>query len=95
MRTTYEPVVTCDRLCLIMYDLGLYAGLFEILRDFIRLPGLYGFKHDGSIASLIAIVLVLLQIQQFCYRPLPSVPIVRLFCSGNIQQCARIDGIRW
>ena len=43
-----------------MYDLGLYVGLFEILRDFIGLLGLYGFKYDGSIASMIAIVLVLL-----------------------------------
>ena len=43
-----------------MYDLGLYVGLFEILRDFIRLPGLYGLKYDGLIASVIAIVLVLL-----------------------------------
>ena len=43
-----------------MYDLGLYVGLFEILRDFIGLPGLDGFKYDGLIASVIAIVLVLL-----------------------------------
>ena len=34
--------------------------LFEILHDFIGLPGLYGFKYDGLIASVIAIVLVLL-----------------------------------
>ena len=43
-----------------MYDLGLYVGLFEILCDFIGLPGLYGLKYDGLIASVIAIVLVLL-----------------------------------
>ena len=43
-----------------MYDLGFYVGLFEIFHDFIGLPGLYGFKYDGSIASVIAIVLVLL-----------------------------------
>ena len=43
-----------------MNDLGLYIGLFEILRDFIELPGLYGLKYDGLIASVIAIVLVLL-----------------------------------
>ena len=43
-----------------MYDLGLYVGLFEILHDFNGLPGLYGLKYDGSIASVIAIVLVLL-----------------------------------
>ena len=43
-----------------MYDLGLYVGLFEILCDFIRLPGLYGLKYDRLIASVIAIILVLL-----------------------------------
>ena len=43
-----------------MYDLGLYVGLFEILHDFIKLSGLYGLKYDGLIASVIAIVLVLL-----------------------------------
>ena len=43
-----------------MYDLGLYDGLFEILHDFMGLPGLYGFKYDSSIASVIAIVLVLI-----------------------------------
>ena len=43
-----------------MYDLGLYVGLFEIHHDFIGLPGLYGLKYDGLIASVIAIVLVLL-----------------------------------
>ena len=36
-----------------MYDLGLYVGLFEIPRDFIGLPGLYGFKYDGLIALVI------------------------------------------
>ena len=45
---------------LILYDLSLYVGLFEILHDFTRLPGLFGFKYDGLIASVIAIVLVLL-----------------------------------
>ena len=43
-----------------MYDLGLYVGLFEIPLDFTGLPGLYGLKYDGLIASVIAIVLVLL-----------------------------------
>ena len=43
-----------------MYDLGLYVGLFENLHDFTELPGLYGFKYDGLIASVIVIVLVLL-----------------------------------
>ena len=41
-----------------MYDLGLYAGLFEILHDFIGLPSLYGLKYEGLIISVIAIVLV-------------------------------------
>ena len=43
-----------------MYDLSLYVGLFEILCDFIGLPGLYGLKYDGLIALVIASVLVLL-----------------------------------
>ena len=43
-----------------MYDLGFYVGLFEMLHDFVELSGLYGFKYDGSITSVIAIVLVLL-----------------------------------
>ena len=43
-----------------MYDLDLYVGLFEIPHDFTRLSGLYGLKYDGLIASVIAIVLVLL-----------------------------------
>ena len=43
-----------------MYDLGLYVGLFEILRDFIGLPSLNGLKYDSLIASVIAIILVLL-----------------------------------
>ena len=52
--------VICDWLCWIMYDLGLYVGLFKIPHDFTGLPGLYGLKYDGLIASAIAIVLVLL-----------------------------------
>jgi hypothetical protein len=43
-----------------MYDLGLYVSWFEILRDFIRLSGLYGLKYDGLTTSVVAIVLVLL-----------------------------------
>ena len=43
-----------------MYDLGLYVGWFEILRDFIELSDLYGLKYDSLIASVIAIILVLL-----------------------------------
>ena len=40
-----------------MYNLGLYVGLFEILRDFMGLPGLYGLKYDSLIASVIAMYL--------------------------------------
>jgi hypothetical protein len=43
-----------------MYYLGLYVGWFEILHDFIGLPGLYRLKYDGLTASVVAIVLVLL-----------------------------------
>jgi hypothetical protein len=43
-----------------MYDLSLYVGWFEILRDFIRLPGLYGLKYDGLATFVVAIILVLL-----------------------------------
>ena len=43
-----------------MYDLGLYVGWFEIPRDLIGLPGLYGLKYDGLTALAISIALVLL-----------------------------------
>ena len=43
-----------------MYLLGLYVGWFEILHDFIGLPDLYRLKYDSLIASVIAIVLMLL-----------------------------------
>ena len=43
-----------------MYDLVLYVGLFEILRDFVGLLGLYRLKYDSLITSVFAIVLVLL-----------------------------------
>jgi hypothetical protein len=43
-----------------MYDLGLYVGWFEILRDFIRLLGLYELKYDDLTTLVVAIVLVLL-----------------------------------
>jgi len=33
-------------------------------------------------------------IRSVCERPLPSAPIVELFCSSNIQQCDLVDGIR-
>jgi hypothetical protein len=42
------------------YDLDLYVGWFEIPRDFIVLPDLFGFKYDNLITSLIGFVLVLL-----------------------------------
>ena len=42
------------------YDLGLYVGWFEISRDFVGLPELYGLKYDKLIASVIVFVLVLL-----------------------------------
>ena len=35
-----------------MYDLGLYVGWFEILHDFIGLPGLYGLKYDSWMVLL-------------------------------------------
>ena len=42
------------------YDLGLYVGWFEIPRDFVGLPELYGLNYDKLIASVIVFVLVLL-----------------------------------
>jgi hypothetical protein len=42
------------------YDLGLYVGWFEIPRDFIRLPELYGLKCENLITPVIVFVLVLL-----------------------------------
>jgi hypothetical protein len=42
------------------YDLGWYVGWFEIPRNFIRLPELYGVKCENLITSVIAFVLVLL-----------------------------------
>jgi hypothetical protein len=42
------------------YDLGLYVGWFEIPRDFIRLPELYGLKCENLITLVIVFVLVLL-----------------------------------
>jgi hypothetical protein len=35
------------------YDLGLYVGWFEIPRDFIGLPELYGFKCENLITWVI------------------------------------------
>jgi hypothetical protein len=43
-----------------MYDLGSYVGWFEILRDFVGLPDLYGLKYDGLTALVVAVVLMLL-----------------------------------
>jgi hypothetical protein len=42
------------------YDLVLYVGWFEILRDFIGLSELYGLKCDNLITLVIVFVLVLL-----------------------------------
>jgi hypothetical protein len=42
------------------YDLSLYVGWFEIPRDFIELPGLYGLKCENLITSMIVFALVLL-----------------------------------
>jgi hypothetical protein len=42
------------------YDLGLYDGWFEIPRDFIGLPELYGLKCENLITSVIVFILVLL-----------------------------------
>jgi hypothetical protein len=42
------------------YDLGLYVGWFEIPRDFIVLPELYGLKCENLITSVIIFVLMLL-----------------------------------
>jgi len=39
------------------YDLGLYVGWFEIPRDFVGLPELYGLKYDKLIASVIVLYL--------------------------------------
>jgi hypothetical protein len=35
------------------YDLGLYVGWFEISRDFIGLPELYGLKYENLITPVI------------------------------------------
>jgi hypothetical protein len=42
------------------YDLGLYVGWFEMPRDFIGLPELYGLKCENLITSVIIFVLVFL-----------------------------------
>jgi hypothetical protein len=47
------------------YDLVLYVGWFEIPRDFIGLPELYGLKCENSITSVIVFVLVLLEFGWF------------------------------
>jgi hypothetical protein len=39
------------------YDLGLYVGWFEIPRDFIGLPELYGLKCENLITSVIFLYL--------------------------------------
>jgi hypothetical protein len=47
------------------YDLGLYVGWFEIPRDFIELPELYGLKCENLITPVIVFVLVLLSFGRF------------------------------
>ena len=47
------------------YDLGLSVGWFEIPRDFVGLPELYGLKYDKLITSVIVFVLVLLYFGRF------------------------------
>jgi hypothetical protein len=42
------------------YDLGLYVGWFEIPRDFIGLPELYGLKCENLSLRWLFFVLVLL-----------------------------------
>jgi hypothetical protein len=39
------------------YDLGLYVGWFEIPRDFIILPELYGLKCENLITLMIVLYL--------------------------------------
>jgi hypothetical protein len=39
------------------YDLSLYVGWFEIPRDFIGLPELYGLKCENLITSVIILYL--------------------------------------
>jgi hypothetical protein len=39
------------------YDLGWYVGWFEIPRDFIGLPELYGLKCENLITPVIVFVL--------------------------------------
>lgn len=43
-----------------MYDLCFYVGWFVILRDFIKLPGLYGLKYSSLTTLVVVDVLVLL-----------------------------------
>jgi hypothetical protein len=38
------------------YDLGLYVGWFEVPRDFIGLPELYGLKCENLITSVIVFI---------------------------------------
>jgi hypothetical protein len=62
------------------YDLGLYVGWFEIPRNFIGLPELYGLKCENLITLVIVFVLVLLQFGRFHDRWVPP-PRVLLFVS--------------
>jgi hypothetical protein len=60
--------VTCDLLYWITIILAFYVGWFEIPRDFIRLPELYGLKwefdHSGDCFCACALIIwtVLLQL---------------------------------
>jgi hypothetical protein len=55
---TYEMDVHVA--CYVESLLGLYVGWFEIPRDFVGLPELYGLKCENLITSMIVFVLVLL-----------------------------------
>jgi hypothetical protein len=64
MSNTLKYLSSCD----VTYDMFVLnhvrswfsIGWSEMLRGFTGLPGLYGFKYDGLITQVIAIVLVLL-----------------------------------
>jgi hypothetical protein len=54
------------------YDLGLYVGWFEIPRDFIGLPELYGLKCKNLIISVIVFctcaLIIWTVLLQLCYE---------------------------
>jgi hypothetical protein len=56
-----QPRSILSLLCFAKYNLSiLYVGLFEILRDFVGLPELYGLKYDNLITSVIVFIFVFL-----------------------------------